>query len=173
VYAVVEGGRPGPTLMFEGHTDVVTEGDREAWSVDPFRARSAMAACTAGAAPTKSGLIAPMFAARAVADEGPFPGASCWRPSSTRRDDGRRPALRLDRSGRWRRRRDLLRAGGRRGLQRLEGRCDCGSTAGAAHGAMPFQGRNLNPVLALPGAAAGEACSRRPTRPTPIWATST
>ena len=35
VIAVVEGGGgPGPTLMFEGHTDVVTEGD--GWTVDPF-----------------------------------------------------------------------------------------------------------------------------------------
>ena len=31
VYCTVEGDRPGRTLMFEGHTDVVTEGDeREA-----------------------------------------------------------------------------------------------------------------------------------------------
>src|SRR5690349_15734323 len=36
VVAVVEGGLPGGTLLFEGHTDVVTEGPREAWSVDPF-----------------------------------------------------------------------------------------------------------------------------------------
>src|ERR1700741_4898384 len=34
VIAIVEGGAPGPTLMFEGHTDVVTEGD--GWTVDPF-----------------------------------------------------------------------------------------------------------------------------------------
>ena len=35
VIAVVDGGGgPGPTLMFEGHTDVVTEGD--GWTVDPF-----------------------------------------------------------------------------------------------------------------------------------------
>src|SRR3977135_3782194 len=36
VVALVEGGLPGPTLLFEGHTDVVTEGDRAAWSYDPF-----------------------------------------------------------------------------------------------------------------------------------------
>jgi succinyl-diaminopimelate desuccinylase len=39
VLAVVDGGGgPGPTLMFEGHTDVVTEGDRASWSVDPYGA---------------------------------------------------------------------------------------------------------------------------------------
>ena len=39
VVAVVDGGGgPGPTLMFEGHTDVVTEGDLASWSVDPFGA---------------------------------------------------------------------------------------------------------------------------------------
>ena len=32
------GGGPGPTLMFEGHTDVVTEGDLAAWTVDPYGA---------------------------------------------------------------------------------------------------------------------------------------
>src|SRR5206468_4589294 len=36
VIAVVEGGEPGPTLLLEGHTDVVTEGDPAAWSHDPF-----------------------------------------------------------------------------------------------------------------------------------------
>ena len=75
VYAVVEGGRPGPTLMFEGHTDVVTEGDRDAWSVDPFRGEIRDGRLYGrGSADMKSGLIASMFAARAVADEGPFPG---------------------------------------------------------------------------------------------------
>src|SRR4051794_18121288 len=29
------GSRPGPLLVMEGHTDVVTAGDRTAWSVDP------------------------------------------------------------------------------------------------------------------------------------------
>ncbi|WP_054702768.1 M20 family metallopeptidase, partial [Desulfosarcina cetonica] len=31
-------GSDGPTLMFEGHTDVVTPGDRSAWRHDPFDA---------------------------------------------------------------------------------------------------------------------------------------
>ncbi|HWO75620.1 MAG TPA: M20 family metallopeptidase [Bacillus sp. (in: firmicutes)] len=38
VIGVVDSGKPGKTLLFEGHTDVVTEGDRKAWSYDPFGA---------------------------------------------------------------------------------------------------------------------------------------
>ncbi|KMZ41096.1 MULTISPECIES: M20 family metallopeptidase [Bacillales] len=36
VIAFYDSGRPGKTLLFEAHTDVVTEGDRGAWSYDPF-----------------------------------------------------------------------------------------------------------------------------------------
>ena len=75
VYAVVEGGRPGPTLMFEGHTDVVTEGDPDAWTTDPFGADIRDGRLYGrGSADMKSGLVAALFATRAVADEGPFPG---------------------------------------------------------------------------------------------------
>ena len=53
VVAVLDGGGgPGPTLMFEGHTDVVTEGDLSAWTSTRTVPRSATAACTAGAART-------------------------------------------------------------------------------------------------------------------------
>ncbi|SES91673.1 succinyl-diaminopimelate desuccinylase [Oceanobacillus limi] len=38
VIGVVDSGKPGKTLLFEGHTDVVTEGDRSAWKYDPFGA---------------------------------------------------------------------------------------------------------------------------------------
>ncbi|GLB60484.1 M20 family metallopeptidase [Cytobacillus sp. NCCP-133] len=38
VIGIVDSGRPGKTLLFEGHTDVVTEGDRDAWTHDPFSA---------------------------------------------------------------------------------------------------------------------------------------
>jgi succinyl-diaminopimelate desuccinylase len=34
--ATVDSGKPGPCLMLEGHTDVVSEGERSRWSVDPF-----------------------------------------------------------------------------------------------------------------------------------------
>ncbi|WP_397538018.1 M20 family metallopeptidase [Rummeliibacillus pycnus] len=38
VIGVIDSGKPGKTLLFEGHTDVVTEGNREAWTYDPFSA---------------------------------------------------------------------------------------------------------------------------------------
>ncbi len=34
----IDSGNPGKTLMFEGHTDVVSEGDRSLWKHDPFSA---------------------------------------------------------------------------------------------------------------------------------------
>ena len=36
IIATLDSGRPGPCLMLEGHTDVVSEGDRERWTRDPF-----------------------------------------------------------------------------------------------------------------------------------------
>ena len=38
VIGIIDSGKPGKTLLFEGHTDVVTEGDRNAWKYDPFGA---------------------------------------------------------------------------------------------------------------------------------------
>ena len=38
VIGIIDSGKPGKTLLFEGHTDVVTEGDRDAWEYDPFSA---------------------------------------------------------------------------------------------------------------------------------------
>ena len=34
--ATLDSGVPGPCLMLEGHTDVVSEGSRDAWTRDPF-----------------------------------------------------------------------------------------------------------------------------------------
>ena len=74
VIAVLDGGRPGPTLMFEGHTDVVTEGDRSAWTYDPFGGEIVDGRLYGrGAADMKGGLAAMIFAAAAVAER-PFPG---------------------------------------------------------------------------------------------------
>lgn len=38
VIGIIDSGKPGKTLLFEGHTDVVTEGDRKAWKYNPFGA---------------------------------------------------------------------------------------------------------------------------------------
>jgi succinyl-diaminopimelate desuccinylase len=38
VWAIWEGDRAGKTLLFEAHTDVVTEGDAEDWEHPPFGA---------------------------------------------------------------------------------------------------------------------------------------
>ena len=36
LFFTLDSGRPGPCLLLEGHTDVVSEGERGRWSVDPF-----------------------------------------------------------------------------------------------------------------------------------------
>jgi succinyl-diaminopimelate desuccinylase len=76
VVAVVEGGGgPGPTLMFEGHTDVVTEGDVSSWSVDPFGGDLRDGRIWGrGSADMKSGLSAMLHAVRTLQLAGPFPG---------------------------------------------------------------------------------------------------
>ncbi|TQR20546.1 M20 family metallopeptidase [Psychrobacillus vulpis] len=38
VIGIIDSGKPGKTLLFEGHTDVVTEGNKDAWTYDPFGA---------------------------------------------------------------------------------------------------------------------------------------
>ncbi|WP_173917655.1 M20 family metallopeptidase [Halobacillus sp. Marseille-Q1614] len=38
VIGIIDSGKPGKTLLFEGHTDVVTEGDHEQWNYPPFSA---------------------------------------------------------------------------------------------------------------------------------------
>nr|WP_306270271.1 M20 family metallopeptidase [Ornithinimicrobium sp. HY1793] len=76
VVAVIEGGGgPGPTLMFEGHTDVVTEGDLEAWSFDPYAGDIVDGQLRGrGSADMKAGVAAMIYATKAVVDAGPFPG---------------------------------------------------------------------------------------------------
>jgi succinyl-diaminopimelate desuccinylase len=36
VIGIVDSGKPGKTLLFEGHTDVVTEGNPSSWEYPPF-----------------------------------------------------------------------------------------------------------------------------------------
>ncbi|MGW7077989.1 M20 family metallopeptidase [Streptomyces sp. NPDC054866] len=74
--AVIEGGGgEGPTLMFEGHIDVVTEGDPADWSVDPYGAEIRDGRLWGrGSADMKSGVAAMIYAVRALQLSGPFPG---------------------------------------------------------------------------------------------------
>lgn len=71
VVAVIEGKRPGRTLMFEGHTDVVTEGDRAAWTFDPFSGDIVDGRLLGrGSADMKSGVAAMIHSVRAVQQQG-------------------------------------------------------------------------------------------------------
>jgi succinyl-diaminopimelate desuccinylase len=76
VWAVWEGERPGKTLLFEAHTDVVTEGRAEDWSYPPFGAeRLGDRIYGRGACDTKGNLAAAVVAVRAIKDSGlSFPG---------------------------------------------------------------------------------------------------
>lgn len=77
VIATIDGGGgPGPVLAFEGHTDVVTEGDRGEWTVDPYGAEVRDGRVYGrGSADMKAGLAAMIYAVAALAAAGPFPGA--------------------------------------------------------------------------------------------------
>ena len=67
IVAELTGGRPGPALILEGHTDVVTAGEPEEWTVDPFGAEIREGRLYGrGAADMKSGLTALLFATRAI-----------------------------------------------------------------------------------------------------------
>lgn len=75
VHAVIDGGQPGPTLLFEGHTDVVSEQPEDAWTVPPFSGQiRGNRLYGRGSADMKSGVAAMLHAARAVEQSGPFPG---------------------------------------------------------------------------------------------------
>jgi len=71
VVADIAGTRPGPLLIFEGHTDVVTAGDPAAWSVDPFGGEIREGRLYGrGACDMKGGLAAMLFAAQALRASG-------------------------------------------------------------------------------------------------------
>jgi succinyl-diaminopimelate desuccinylase len=67
VIAVIEGATPGPTLMFEGHIDVVTEGDPAQWTHPPFAADIVDGRLYGrGAADMKGGVAAMLFGVAAL-----------------------------------------------------------------------------------------------------------
>ena len=76
VWTVWKGDRPGKTLLFEAHTDVVTEGDADAWVHPPFAAERVDGRIYGrGACDTKGNLAAAVVAVRTIKDSGvPFPG---------------------------------------------------------------------------------------------------
>ena len=151
VIATIDGDRPGRTLLFEGHTDVVTEGDEDAWSVDPFGAELREGRIYGrGSADMKSGVAAMLFAADAVVRSGSFAGRLVVAAlvdeegmMSGVRDFVAPGTCRRDRWG------DLLRARGRRDLSRCQGRLAAagrphrqdGPRGDAIRGAQPQPGR--------------------------------
>ena len=76
VWALWSGDRPGKTLLFEGHTDVVTEGRAEEWKYPPFGAELVGSWIYGrGSCDTKGNLAAAVMAVKAIKDAGvPFAG---------------------------------------------------------------------------------------------------
>ena len=71
VIAILNGTQPGRTLMFEGHTDVVTEGDPDAWTYTPFSATIADGKIFGrGANDMKAGLVCAIVATKALKESG-------------------------------------------------------------------------------------------------------
>ena len=69
VIGILKGKSEGKTLLFEGHTDVVTAGDEEQWAFDPFSAEIKDGIIYGrGACDTKGNVAAAIFAAKAVKD---------------------------------------------------------------------------------------------------------
>ena len=148
VIAVIDGDGAGPTLMFEGHIDVVTEGNPDEWTVDPFGAELRDGRIWGrGSADMKSGVAAMLFAVDALQRSGPFPGRIVL------------GAL-VDEEGMMAGAKHFVASGRAEGVDGViccepEGGEICHVAKGAlrlridltgkmAHGAMPFQGRNPN-----------------------------
>lgn len=71
VIAMLQGKEEGPCLMFECHTDVVTEGDASEWKYPPFEGRLAKNRIYGrGACDTKGNLAAAVKAIQAILETG-------------------------------------------------------------------------------------------------------
>jgi len=67
----IYGNHPGPTLMFEGHTDVVTEGNPSLWTYPPFAAAIHDGRIYGrGANDMKAGLVCALIAVKAIVESG-------------------------------------------------------------------------------------------------------
>ena len=76
VIAMLQGESDGPCLMFECHTDVVTEGDASEWKYGPFEGKLVGNRIYGrGACDTKGNLAAAVWAVQAISHSGiPFQG---------------------------------------------------------------------------------------------------
>ena len=76
VIGILKGKEEGKTLLFEGHTDVVTAGDLDEWHYDPFEAVIEDGKIYArGACDTKGNVAAAIFAVKAImASQADFKG---------------------------------------------------------------------------------------------------
>ncbi|WP_276963436.1 M20 family metallopeptidase [Ferrimicrobium acidiphilum] len=71
----LHGSAPGSHLIFEGHTDVVSEGSRDLWDFDPFGGDIVEGRLLGrGSADMKGGLAAMLYAARALELSGDLVG---------------------------------------------------------------------------------------------------
>lgn len=71
VIATLDSGRPGKCLMLEGHTDVVSEGERSAWRHDPFGGEVDDGKLYGrGSCDMKAGLAVNLVAAKAILKSG-------------------------------------------------------------------------------------------------------
>lgn len=71
VIAILEGEAPGKTLLLEAHTDVVTAGDPEEWTMDPFGAEVKDGRIYGrGSCDTKGNLAAAVMAVKAIQESG-------------------------------------------------------------------------------------------------------
>ncbi|AFU02233.1 M20 family metallopeptidase [Nocardia brasiliensis] len=146
------GGGPGPTLAFEGHMDVVTEGDPGQWTVDPYGGEIRDGKLYGrGSADMKSGVAAMLYGTRALQLTGPFPGRI-------------RLLLLADEEGMMSGAKAAVAQGFVRDVDGVvccepEGDEVCPVSKGAirlrvdftgvmSHGAMPWQGRNTLPAMA-------------------------
>ncbi len=71
VIATLDSGAPGPCLMLEGHTDVASEGSRDAWTRDPFGGELADGRIWGrGSCDMKAGVAVDLVTARALRTSG-------------------------------------------------------------------------------------------------------
>jgi len=151
VIACITHGLPGRTLLFEGHSDVVSPGPTSAWTFDPFAGDIVNGELRGrGSADMKGGVAAMIYAARALELSGPFPGTLVV-------------AVLVDEEEMMRGVKDFVARGHAKGIDAAivcepEGGevCDCAKGAirvvgrcvgKMAHGSMPEKG--LNPITAL------------------------